>query len=432
LGRIIFLRVWIVFLTYSRRSLQKVIKIKCGVLGVALLAIALLSGCVAVEMKRAQLKLSGEKYDEAIPLYQKVLSKNSDSVKARSRLGFAYLKTGRIEQAVVEFKKVLAKEPGEPFSVLYLGLAYLNQEEIKKTIALWQGYKSPEQPLVEAEIKRQITLLQIADSQQMAKKALAAEKQLTTVKPPANTIAISQYKDMSPDKSMGPFQKGLAAMVTTDLSKIKSLKVVERIRLQALMNEMALGITGVVDEKSAPRIGRLVGAHNLVVGTIRPGSIEAVTTVGGKSSSARVETKDFWKLPLSIIQTIVTALNITLTAAEEQAIGTIHTKSLVAFTYYGAALLAQDAGKWQEALDLFGKAIEADPGFMLAIEANGGSPGPATTSTAVEAVAATAEAAVSAAAGADADAAGASAADATAGSLDGSSGEGGGGGGGGP
>ena len=66
----------------------------------------------------------------------------------------------------------------------------------------------------------------------------------------------------------------------------------------------------------------------------------------------------------------------TLTAAEQAAVGKPHTKNLMAFTYYGQALMAQDAGNWKEARDLFLKALKEDPNFALAREGASGSPGP--------------------------------------------------------
>ncbi len=303
-------------------------------------------------------------------------------MEARSRLGFAYLKTGRLDEAIGEFEKVLKKEPGEPFSTLYLGLAFFNKGQIGKTIKIWNGYRNKNQPAVEDEIKRQITLLQIAESQRMAKKALAEEKKLMTIEPKENTIAVSYFKDLSADKSMAPFQKGLAAMVTTDLAKIKSLKVVERVRLQSLLEEMALGQMGIVDEHTAPRMGRLLGAKTFVVGSLRKGSIEVVTSVNGKTGSMRAALNDFWQIPPGIIQTVANALNIVLTPAEKNAIGMVHTKNLKAFIFYGKALMAKDAGNWKQAKDLFMKALKEDPLFALALIESAGCPGASSPSTA--------------------------------------------------
>ena len=331
--------------------------------------------CVGQGLQSANLKLDQGKYDEAIGLYQEHLSNKPQDIEARNRLGFAYLKTGKIDASMAEFGTVLNREPGNSYATLYLGLGHLNKAQYGDAIALWQGFRDPKQPLVEAEIKRQLTLLQIAESQRMAEKALAQEDLLSKQKPQPNTIAVCYYKDLSPGKSLTAFQKGLAAMITTDLAKVGSLKVIERLRLQALLEEMQLGQMGIVDERSAPRVGRLLGAQNMVVGSISEGSIQVATTVNKQSSAVRVATEDFWQIPPMVITTVAKALGIELTPEEEAAVGTPHTKVLEAFTYYGEALIAQDAGRWEEAKDLFAKALQADPDFQLAGEGSESCPG---------------------------------------------------------
>ncbi len=353
------------------------------VYGVLILMISFLVSCVGGGLKQANVKLNAQKFDDAIQLYKEFLAENPDDAEARSRLGFAYLKTGRLDEATTEFQKALTLEPGEPFSVLYLGQAYLNKGQIGKTIKTWQGFRDKSQPLVEDEIKRQLTLLQIAESQRLAKKAIGEEQKLVAIEPKANTIAVSYFKDLSPDKSLGPFQKGLAAMVTTDLSKIKSLKVIERVRLQALIEEMKMGQTGIVDEQTAPRLGRLLGAKNFVVGSIREGSIEVAASVNQMTGSVAVELNEFWKIPRGVIQIAINALQIKLSPEEKRAIGKVHTKNYKAFIYYGKALMAKDAGNWKEAKDLFVRALKEDPLFGLAKEGADASPGATapTTST---------------------------------------------------
>ncbi|MBW2019833.1 MAG: tetratricopeptide repeat protein [Deltaproteobacteria bacterium] len=345
------------------------------ILGVLCLGLVFLSGC---SLMKAEMKLSLQRYDEAIPLFKEYLADKPDSVEARSRLGFACLKTGRLDEAIAEFKTVLKAEPGEPYSVLYLGLAYLNKGELGKTIEVWQGYRDKKKPLVEEEIKRQLTLLRIAESQRLAKKALMEEEKLKAVKPEANTIAVCYYQDLSPDKSLRAFQKGLAAMVITDLSKIKSIKVVERLRLQALLEEMKLGQTGIVDERTAPRVGRLLGAENLIVGNLLAGSIEVNTSVVGNingTASVSVEKEKFYELPGVIVRDVAKILGIDLTPEEVKAIGVPHTTVYKAFIYFGKALDALDAGKWQEAKNLFDMALKEDPKFALAGEGSDSCPG---------------------------------------------------------
>jgi len=344
------------------------------------ICLVFLAGCMAG--MKAELKMSMGKYEEAIDIYKEVVAKSPDDTYARSRLGFAYFKSNKIDEAIAVFQKVLQDEPGEPFSTLYLGMCYMNKEELGKTIELWQGYKNPEMQLVEDEVKRLLTLVMMANSQKMAKQALAEEDKLAGANLAENTIAVTYFQDLSPDKSLKAFQKALAAMVITDLSKVESLKVVERTNLQALIDEMKLAQAGIVDPSTAARVGRLLKASNVVSGSIALGSYEVTvsqassTTAESKgSASFKVPTDEFFKLPAAIIQSIAKNSGITLTEAEKNAIGAIHTKSLEAFEFFGNALAALDEGNWAQAKDFFAKAVKADPNFQMAVDGGDSSPG---------------------------------------------------------
>ncbi|MDD4952421.1 MAG: tetratricopeptide repeat protein, partial [Desulfovibrionaceae bacterium] len=248
-----------------------------------LAAAAALLGLSACGPKyQAAMELGLKNYPEAINLYNQHLSQDPGDWKARGRLGFAYLKNGQFPESIKEYRDVLKQRPGDPFAVLYIGLAHLNNDQIGEAMDAWQGFNDPTQPLVQAEIQRQLTLLMIAKSQREAKKALEQEKSLSAA-PDPNAVAVCYYQDLSKDKSLAAFQKALAAMVITDLKKLGKVKVVERLRLQALLEEMKLGQTGIVDEASAPRVGRLLGAEHVVVGNLSVGSINAVTTVASAS-----------------------------------------------------------------------------------------------------------------------------------------------------
>jgi len=334
------------------------------------------SGCLGPI--KAEIKLDRQRYDEAVPLFQEYLKEKPQDFRARSKLGFAFLKMGRLDDAIRELSSVLETQPGDPYAVLYLGLAYLNKEDIGKAIDTWQRYRDPGSPLVEEEIRRQLTILLMVESQKQAAKALAEEEKLKAVKPDAKTVAVCNYQDLSPDSSYRAFQKGLAAMLITDLSKIKSIRVVERLRLQALLGEMRLGQTGIVDAKTAPRVGRLLGAGNVVLGNLSRGSIKATTSVSGNSPGAvsvAVEEKNFYDLPALIIKDLAKIMALTLTADEIQAIGVPHTKVFQAFVHFGEALDALDAGNWEAAKSFFKKALDADPEFRLAKEGLAGTPG---------------------------------------------------------
>ena len=348
-----------------------------------LVTILLLPGCGGGSVStKAELKNETEKKIAVIPYKSGYLAASPDSDKSPSKLGFWYLKTGRVDEAIAEFKTTLKKEPGDPFSIYYLGLAYLNKEDFEKAVQVWKGYRNKTHPEVEEEIERHITLIQIALSRKFAVRAIAEEKKLATVKPDPNTVAVCYYQDLSPDKSLRAFQKGLAAMVISDLTKIKSIRVVERIRLQALLEEMKLGQTGLVNSKTAPRLGKLLGAQNIVFGSLTLGSIKATTSLASSdkgdvigSASVSVDKDKFFELPMAIVRETADIMGIVLTGEERKAIGVPHTKVYKALVYFGQALDALDAGKWKEANEFFNMAHKEDPGFDLAKEGADTCPG---------------------------------------------------------
>ncbi len=413
--------------------------VRFGVLTVLVLGALLFAGCGAVF--QADQAMKDGKYEEAISLYTDYLSGKPDDVKARGRLGFAYLKTGRLDEAEAEFQTVLQSEPGEPYAVLYLGVAYLNMEDYAEAIKVWQGFRNREQPLVEEEINKLLTALKITHNHQSAERALELEKELfdeAINKDPANfyvvqrddtlgsiakarnisladlkrwnrirgsmiregltlqvrevridpgpardrnTVAVCYYKDYSPDKSLRAFQKGLAAMVTTDLSRIKSITVVERLRLQALLEEMKLGRTGIVDLRTAPKTGRLLRAENMVVGGLTLGSIEATTSMASAtkgsivgSATVAVEKEQFFDLSPKIVKALVEILELSPTSKEIKDASRVHTRNYKAFIYWGEGLDALDSGAWKQARDLFLMALKEDPVFDLARESRDSTP----------------------------------------------------------
>jgi hypothetical protein len=158
--------------------------------------------------------------------------------------------------------------------------------------------------------------------------------------------------------------------------------VVERVRLQALLEEMKLGQTGIVDTKTAPRVGKLLGARNVIVGNLALGSIKATTTLASAdpgtvkgSVTASVDKEKFFELSAFIIRGIAGMMKIELTDEERKAIGVPHTKVYKALVHFGNALDALDAGKWKEANDYFSMALKEDPMFDLARNAAALCPG---------------------------------------------------------
>ena len=340
-------------------------------LGSIIFGMVVITGCSAY--MAGNIKLAGENYEEAIAKYQEALANNPDDWRARKKLGYAYIKTGQTDKAIDEFNRVLQQKPGESYATYYLGLAELQKGERDKTIHSWKSYRNKPNPSVEQKIKQQLTLVEMVESIGLAKQALADEQKLQTLPPKSGTVAVFYFKDISPNNDFKHLQKALAAMITTDLAHVKSLQVLERFRIQFLLEEMKLGQTGIVETQTAPRVGRLLGAENLIVGTIESGTIWVKTSVASTtqkdllgSVAVSSEVEEFFKLEKEVVYRILNLLRAPFTPEEKEEFSKYHTKDLQAVIYYGQALEALDESLWKEARRFFKLALERDPYFDLA------------------------------------------------------------------
>jgi len=336
-----------------------------------ILSLMFLVGCTS--RIKGNMNLERENYEAAIQDYQQDLARNPDHWQSRQRLGLAYLKTKQPDKAIAEFKQVLEKQPGDPFSTYYLGLAHLEKGERSQTIEIWKTYRNDREPLVEQEIKKQLTLIEIVESMHLARQALADEQKLKSLPPKQGTVAVFYFKDVSPDSRFQHLQKAMAAMIITDLSQVEALQVLERLRVQFLLTEMQLGQTGIVEPDTAPRAGQLLGAENLIVGTMEPGSVAVKTSVASTSKqdvvgafSVSAELQQFYVLEKEVVYNILKVLKIPFTAEEEAKFSKYHTENLKAVIYFGQGLEALDAGQWTEARDFFRQAVQEDPKFEMA------------------------------------------------------------------
>lgn len=85
--------------------------------------------------------------------------------------------------------------------------------------------------------------------------------------PPAEpTVAVLYFDYEGKSDELSTLRKGLAQMLVSDLAGGAGYVVVERDRLQALLDELKLGGTARMDAESANRVGRLLGARFLVLG----------------------------------------------------------------------------------------------------------------------------------------------------------------------
>src|SRR5688500_6092548 len=111
-------------------------------------------------------------------------------------------------------------------------------------------------------------LRRVAAADSAARAAIANERAIDAASLPARAVGVAPFAADPADTVATALAYGLADLLITDLSRSAALTVVDRLRADAVLRELRLAESGRVDSATAPRVGRLVGARRLVVGTV--------------------------------------------------------------------------------------------------------------------------------------------------------------------
>lgn len=204
--------------------------------------------------------------------------------------------------------------------------------------------------------------------------AVAREQAGGTTK--SSAIGIPPFQLLTKDNSLSALGYAVADLLTTDLARSARVTVVERSRLTDIMRELDLARTGRVDSATAPRVGRLLRAKRLVLGsvdTMSRGELRLSLRVADVESGvldasidARAPLTDVLAAEKALAFRLFEALGVTLTPAERATIEAYPTTSLAALSAYGRGVQADFMGDRRRAIDEFEKAIGVDPGFQQA------------------------------------------------------------------
>lgn len=83
------------------------------------------------------------------------------------------------------------------------------------------------------------------------------------------TVAVLYFQNHSQkNEELDGFAKGMLPMVVESLQKTQKYNVVERDRLDAVLAELKLEKDGVVDAAAAAKVGKMLGASQLVMGSV--------------------------------------------------------------------------------------------------------------------------------------------------------------------
>lgn len=171
---------------------------------------------------------------------------------------------------------------------------------------------------------------------------------------------------------------GLQQILITELARNGSMRVVERSRLNELIQEQDLGASGRVDPNTAAQIGKLVGAKFMVLGgfvdlfgdfRIDARIVDVETGELVKTDNVTAKREQLYRLVVELSTQLTQNVNLppldNEAALQEQA-REIPTEAL---TLYSRAIFFEDRGDTERAIDLYSRAVVEFPGYSEAEEA---------------------------------------------------------------
>lgn len=312
-----------------------------------------------------------------IPSLKAQAAQQPTNADVRFRLAAAFLAAGRCDSAIVVAKAAQSVAPSHVLGPMVVGkcqeqdgrydLAYATYSDFARRYPQARGL-SGVRALAEMALRTQAT--------QNAKLALARESTLTSLTPEPATLAVLPLT-IAGDSGFQPLSRGLAELMTTDLALIRNLRLLERVQIGTLLDELKLESAGRADPATAARVGRLLRAERMVQGVAditENGPVQMSATVvrgngevrAGAQANGRF--KQLLELEKQLVFAIAIQLGIELTEAERQRILRQGPRSLAAFLAYSEGLEAMDRGDYRAAAAAFNSAVRSDPSFAAARE----------------------------------------------------------------
>jgi len=144
--------------------------------------------------------------------------------------------------------------PGNRFEVVRLGEPLKVGDEII-------GYEETPVAKVEAtRVRDRVTICKILEKQDVPQAGDKAHQLRKTI----NSLVVGQF---SCNQSFNRLTKSLQDKLVTAMAS-KGMQVVERDQLERVLKEQKLGYSGLVNSSSAKKIGQLLGADGMMLGTV--------------------------------------------------------------------------------------------------------------------------------------------------------------------
>ncbi|MCZ6915980.1 MAG: hypothetical protein O7I93_04305 [Gemmatimonadetes bacterium] len=310
-----------------------------------------------------------------VPELEARLQREPANGEVMLRYGAALYAAQRCDSAMAVARRGAALLPGDALGPMILGQCLEQSGDHVQAIAIYTAFiRDHREARGVAAVRARDLLARREQATIFARTALDREADLAGQALDPQTVAVLPLA-ISGDARYEPLGRGLAHMIQSDLALLQQFRMVERLQIGALLDELELGQTSRVDPTTVARVGRLVRAGRMVQGlaAIPPqGDIRIEASIvqsDGEVTDPEFVTgrlRDLLQLEKELVVLISSRLGYQLSQAERQLILGNGTQEFAAFLLYSQGLIAEKIGDYSAAATHFSSAIRADPGFRQA------------------------------------------------------------------
>lgn len=311
-------------------------------------------------------------------LEQALAKKPNDPILMRD-VAVAYFDQKRFAESLNYLEKASISLPNDPKIPLYQGLIAENQPDLDKAIGIYKNYTKFDLQQEDAKMMYGRYIQVSRDLLQKKLELLAQEEaqgKLTNGRLDPKAIAVFPLHYLGNNEQYAPLGRGISAMMIADLSEVEGIKLVERMEMQVLLDEIARGESNYINPETAPKAGRILGAGRVVGGNYDVPTDEKIGMDAGFWDLSRrrsdVLTKngaleDLFKLQKKLVFDLLQKMNAPVTPEKRQKIeSNVPTNNMDAFLKFCKGLEFEDKGLFNDALGLYKQAVALDPTFRLA------------------------------------------------------------------
>ncbi|MQA91597.1 MAG: hypothetical protein GEU90_15470 [Gemmatimonas sp.] len=315
---------------------------------------------------------------DEIPVLEARLAEFPDDGRTLHRYAAALFADYRCAEASEAADRAVQVAPENYVGTFVRGRCLEQADSVDAAIELYSEYVTyysgaPGASAVEAQ--RRLAMGRRATIQ--AQVALLAEEQglLAEERPDPDAVAVLPML-IEGGPEYAPLSRGLASLMMTDLALLERFRVVDRLELDAIVAELTLSQSELVDPATSARVGRLIRAGQTVQGSVSIDDLAELIDIQAAVVGADELDPDLLEaaggldalldLEKELVIATSEALGYVPSDAERARILQNGTRNLLAFLSYSLCLEAEAAGDYALAAQYSRDAIRVDPNFEAA------------------------------------------------------------------